>query len=293
MQPPEISLRGAIEMPSRLAMNPNVLFSDEAKVMGFYLMVAFLKLLGMLTSMSIFLVYTRLVLFEKIFASTPYITERPKGTRISSEYPAWDHAAFWVTVGHTMIYNLRSLDYEFLSMSDFYQAVVLYIATDLCFWVSHGIMHTKSFFYPSFHKMHHSVHKPTSYEHCEKFTYIDGISHMVCFWTAYRILFCMAPYNPIFLANGTGLISNRLWLLACVQWYQVGQWQHGGKNIPSNQVPGLQIVMNMCGVKHRMCLLHDLHHTKFNYNFGMTGIWDKLFGTNYKTEPTNAKPKAA
>jgi sterol desaturase/sphingolipid hydroxylase (fatty acid hydroxylase superfamily) len=30
------------------------------------------------------------------------------------------------------------------------------------------------------------------------------------------------------------------------------------------------------------CTVHDLHHSKFNYNFGaFTTIWDRLFGTLY------------
>ena len=32
---------------------------------------------------------------------------------------------------------------------------------------------------------------------------------------------------------------------------------------------------------------HYIHHTKFNWNYGLSPLWDHLMGTNYKKIPTS------
>ena len=55
--------------------------------------------------------------------------------------------------------------------------------------------------------------------------------------------------------------------------------QHGGKDIPQCQIPGLKLIMNLCGIENSFCMQHDLHHTRQKCNFSLTGIYDKIFGT--------------
>ena len=76
-------------------------------------------------------------------------------------------------------------------------------------------------------------------------------------------------------------IPNEVWLLGMCQWYIIGQFQHGGKDIPQNQLPLLKIFMKLCGIHHSFCKQHDIHHTTFKYNFCMTGIYDKIFNTAF------------
>ena len=59
----------------------------------------------------------------------------------------------------------------------------------------------------------------------------------------------------------------------------VGQIQHGGKDIPQNQIPMLK--QRWCfGLQNSLSLQHDKHHTLNNCNFSMTDLFDLACGTS-------------
>lgn len=243
--------------------------------------VSWVKLYALLMLTTLFLMHGRWYIFEVYYKAFPYVTERPEAEGLHPDYPAFSHATFWASAGAPMLFTVRYMEQPLiLTLSEHCMCCVLWVWTDFCFHWSHKVMHTQPF-YRWFHKEHHSVHKPSAGEACEKFTYIDGISHMVCYETAYNWAVLMGKFSPMILFAENGEIPSHIWMCAMVQWYCVGQWQHGGKAVPMNQIPGLKLVMRACGVKRNLCHLHDLHHTKFNYNFAMSGIWDRVFGNDY------------
>jgi len=57
-------------------------------------------------------------------------------------------------------------------------------------------------------------------------------------------------------------------------------------------VVGMEFVRRLAGQKATMTYLHDVHHQCTNYNFGMTGLTDKLLGTLAEGYPfARAAPK--
>lgn len=219
--------------------------------------------------------YSRYFIFEVLYSSVPYIDKR----KIKENLPSigirtWIIFLVLLVTG-TQVFKDKKFEYRILTVEDLMMCLLIFITTDGVFYISHSIMHVKPF-YTIFHKLHHSIHKPTVWEQLEYFSVIDGLSHIAVYAIAYTTL-----SNYIH-------INNQIFFLSLSQWYIIGQMQHGGKAIEQNQLPGLRYIMKLFGIKS-MCLQHDLHHTKFSYNFCMTGIYDRLFGTYYDKLDQNLK----
>ena len=227
---------------------------------------------GMLASASFILTRLRLFIFEVVYKDEPYVTKRPGGEKLPAvDMYTVNSFLLWTFLGTFLFYSVGRLELSVLTVTNFAVLLVLWVFTDFFFFLLHRGMHIKPIF-KRFHSTHHRLTKPNAYKQCEKFTYPDGVLHIVEYVIAYNILVLFIP------------IPDEIWLLGLVQWYIVGQLQHGGKSIPQNQIIGLELVRKLCRVGNTFSAQHDLHHTKISANYSMTGIYDKFFGTLVELE---------
>jgi len=75
-------------------------------------------------------------------------------------------------------------------------------------------------------------------------------------------------------------LSNEVWIAGFLQWFIVGQLQHGGKSIlGAAGVGGVELFRQLLGFSTPMPRLHDIHHTSNKHvNFGLIGHCDYLTG---------------
>lgn len=115
------------------------------------------------------------------------------------------------------------------------------------FYVTHRWLHTK-WLYQNVHKVHHESVNPTPY---------SGLS---MHWFESIIYFMSGPIIGCLLAPPWlfRLICKGLIIFPLEGHAGFGAW-------------GIEASHN-----------HYLHHSKFNWNFGSSPLWDYTFGTNYK-----------
>ena len=210
--------------------------------------------------MGLLVEHGRVAIYEGWYAASPYATPRtvpPKTGFFREQLP---HALLWVSLGTLVAPS--SLSIGVWSAGD--QAVLLaaWLLTDVFFYIGHRTAHHK-LLYKSHHKIHHTLHAPTAWHNCERFTLPDGVSHIM-----YAVL-----TSRLLGLGGMQMVAH------LSQWFVIGQWQHAGKDVDLNPMPGLAFVRRLAGVPYSLCKQHDLHHATTHFNYSMTGIPDKVFGT--------------
>ena len=125
-------------------------------------------------------------------------------------------------------------------------AVVQYLWADLHFYWTHRLLHTQ-WLYKSVHKIHHESYNP------------DPFSGLSMHWFESAVYFSSAPImalvTPLYMfhALAIGLI-----IFPLEGHWGFGNWDNEGS------------------------INHYIHHSKFNWNYGSSPMWDHIMGTNYK-----------
>ncbi|GBN56899.1 Fatty acid hydroxylase domain-containing protein 2 [Araneus ventricosus] len=132
-----------------------------------------------------------------------------------------------------------------------FELTVCVLTNEIWFYCSHRLLHHPSF-YKHIHKVHHEWIAPIS------------ISALYCHPVEY--VFCIlvsAFIGPLLLGSHTATFW--LWISLVMISTLIA---HSGYSYPFPASP----------------TAHDIHHSKFNANFGFWGIMDRIVGTDYKSK---------
>ena len=124
-------------------------------------------------------------------------------------------------------------------------AVAVELWGDTHFYWTHRLLHTP-WLYRHVHKVHHESFNP------------DPFSGLSMHWFESAVYFSSAPLVAAFVP----LWVFRLVLKGLIVSPLLGHWGHGTWRVE--------------GVYN-----HYIHHTKFNWNYGSSPLWDHLCGTNF------------
>jgi len=213
-------------------------------------------------------IYARYSLFELWWGSAPYISPRETGNDLHNTSADGYYHYYWIVLG-TFMFSYLKMDFDtfyILNPWDYLQLLALFISTDNMFYLYHRFGHSKLYF--KFHRIHHKCTLPTACVNVDLFHTLDATGHILCYLSGARII-CMFTD-----------ISNEVWIAGLLQWFVVGQLQHGGKSIlGAAGVGGLEPLRQLFGFSTPMPRLHDLHHTSNRHvNFGLTGHCDYITG---------------
>lgn len=128
-------------------------------------------------------------------------------------------------------------------LANFLWFLLSIVIADLCFYICHRLLHRKPFL--KFHLKHHEFQDTTSFVAAHKSlpeTFITSITDLL----------------PVFLF---GYDINQL-----LAWVLIGN----AYNLEGHSSLSLFFIPSD---------FHDLHHTNFNGNYGIQGLWDKVFKT--------------
>ena len=133
---------------------------------------------------------------------------------------------------------------DYIFYNEFFKIFLCYIFSDILFYTSHKIFHFK-FFYKHIHKQHHEWIMPSAISA----TYAHPIEHLISNIGAVYIplVITNAHLYTYFLYQTLGIFNSVI--------------SHSNYNFLSDS--------------------HNIHHKKFNYNFGL-GYSDDIFKTNFK-----------
>jgi len=130
----------------------------------------------------------------------------------------------------------------------FCEIALLSVANELGFYWSHRLLHVP-YFYKRLHKIHHEFKAPAAM--CGTYSH----------WIEHQIL--IAPlFIPVVLLE-THLYTAVVWFFVALTGISL---HHSGYEFP--------------WTFGDMATQHDLHHEKFNGNYGVFGFFDVLCGTN-------------
>ena len=128
----------------------------------------------------------------------------------------------------------------------------MYFFGDTHFYWTHRILHAVPWLYKNVHKIHHQSFNP------------NPLSGLSMHWAESCIYFSAVPMIACF----TPPYISRLLLIGLVLEPIDGHHGFGSWNIETTYN-------------------HYIHHSKFNYNFGSSPLWDHLMGTEFPTERKN------
>jgi len=213
-------------------------------------------------------IYARYALFELWWGSTPYITPRETGTDLHNTSADGYYHWAWIIMG-TFMFSYLKMDLEtfyILKPIDYLKLLALFISTDNMFFLYHRFGHSK--FYFMYHRIHHKCTAPTACVNVDLFHTLDATGHIICYLIGAQIIYQFVD------------ISDEVWMAGLLQWFVVGQLQHGGKSIlGAAGVGGVEPLRQMFGFTTPMPVLHDIHHTSNKFcNFGLIGHCDYLAG---------------
>ena len=145
-------------------------------------------------------------------------------------------------------YQIYDYDYKILNLLKLsFNGILIYIITDIVFYHTHRLMHTKYLY--NYHKTHHEFKNPISISAL----YMHPLDLYV------------SNLSPIAIASillNLDIFSNKLNIIIQISY---------------------TILVSHNGYKQRN--IHNIHHTLFKYNFGLTGhktSMDTLYDTEFK-----------
>merc|ERR1711872_317922 len=136
-------------------------------------------------------------------------------------------------------------------------AALQYLWADCHFYWTHRLLHTQ-WFYKSVHKVHHESYNP------------DPFSGLSMHWFESCVYFSSAPI----LAMVTPLYTFRTLAIGLIVFPLEGHWGFGNWDNEGS-------------------INHYIHHSKFNWNYGSSPMWDHIMGTNYKQGEKKEREAAA
>ncbi len=221
--------------------------------------------------------FCRFLVFEVVYLNTAYITPRQdrkwKDLCFTDMYPPVMMLTY-VLIGQYYIGDIK-IQTQSITMFELGYCILAFFCVDFAFYFTHRLMHVPILYRILGHKQHHVLTKPTAYDNIENFSLVDGLTHILAFDRGIRFL----SYGVTVWTNRPSLSTN-LWFLVFAQWIIVGELQHGGKSLSVETIPLLELSRKILRCKSNLCSLHDMHHRSFTTHYSMTGLPDKLFGTN-------------
>ena len=144
------------------------------------------------------------------------------------------------------LFNIFDVNYTFILVKLPLEVIFMLIFTDIYFYIAHRIVHIP-YFYKRIHKIHHELIAPV------------GLGAFYC----HPLEMILVNLPPVILP---ALLMNfsfySLLIFNFISTINTVYNAHGGYKSTKNQ--------------H-----HDIHHEKFNVNYGINIFMDKLFNTYY------------
>jgi len=170
------------------------------------------------------------------------------GTQMLTIYPLALYLIRHPLSGHLNASKTLPTAAEFL-----WSAPLYLISTEIWFFYVHWFLHHPKL-YPYIHKVHHEFTAPIALE-CLYFHPVESVAQ-----------FGTVVLGPFLLGSHVTLLY--LWEFLSIIAILL---HHSGYEVPMDGVPG---------VLGSMSHFHDYHHQKYNRNFGVIGVLDRIHNTD-------------